>query len=93
MHTLLGLDAATEIHRELCFRRNATEYATVYDMLRLRPVKVHHMQALEAQCLKLQSHIQGFAVDRFLVVVALRQAHALSVDNIYGWYQFYLHPI
>ena len=58
-------------------------------MLRLGAVEVYHVQTLVADVLKLEGHLQRMTVDGLLVVVAFCQAHTLSVDNVYGGYQFY----
>ena len=52
-----------------------------------RPVQVHHMQPLQPRRLKFPRHRQRILVVHGLaVVIALRQAHALPVDEVYGWY-------
>ena len=89
---LVGLDAATEVHRQTGLGGNRFQYVLVHDVLRLCTIEVYDVQTLEANTLELKRHIQRLAIDRLLVVVTLGQPHALTVDDIYGWNQFYFHP-
>ena len=82
-------DSPAEVAKEfeqLGFRRDTAEYWTVHDVLGFGAVEIHHVQSPESDMLKLQGHVQRLAVDCLLVVIALRQSHALSVDNIDSWY-------
>ena len=58
-------------------------------MLRLSAVEIHDVQTVIPDAFKLLGHINRITVDRFLVIIAFSQAHALSVYYIYGRYQFY----
>ena len=93
LNILVGLDAAAEIDRQLGFRRNLTEHLAVHDVLRLRAVQIDHVQSLVAYALELKRHIQRLAIHRLLVIIALGQSHALTVDNIDGRYKLYFHPL
>ena len=92
LDVLVGLDAAAEVHRQTCRGGNRLQYVLVHDVLRLRTIEIDYMQTQETYALELKCHIQRFAIDRLLVVVTLGQPHALTVDDIYGWNQFYFHP-
>ena len=58
-------------------------------MLRLGAVKVNNMQALKTDTFEFASHVQWLTVNGFLVVVALRQAYTLAVDDVDSRNQFY----
>ena len=59
-------------------------------MLRFRSIEVHHVQSLEAEALKLLCLAYRVFVVYFLtVVLALCEAYAFAIYQVYGWYQFY----
>ena len=70
-----------------CFQRGY-----VHNVFGFCAVKVYHMQAAEAHVNELPGYIRWtFSVHLFAVIISLCQSYALSLYEVYGGYQFYVH--
>ena len=85
---LVGLHASAKVHDELCLASDTAQHGVVHHVAAARSVQIHQMQAAETQLLEAASQRHGVVGIHFLrVVVPLRQAHALAVDEVNGGYQ------
>ena len=85
LDVIIGLDATSEIHDEVCGLGDLAEDSAVDNMPGLRTVEVHDVQAAEALLLELPGNLhRRCAIYCLLGVVAFGQAHTLAVDDVYG---------
>ena len=82
---LVAFHPAAPVDLQLRTPGNALQYPVVDDAAAPGPIEIDHMQPLQSCGLKLTGHGQWvFVVYGLTGVVALGQAHALSVDQVYG---------